>query len=81
MLFRSRGTLTVGAFADANVFDPERLNPAYPEFANDIPGGKGRLFVRSFGYAATLVNGQVIVEQGEHTGARPGQVLREFARV
>jgi N-acyl-D-aspartate/D-glutamate deacylase len=75
-----RGTLTVGAFADVNVFDPERLNPAYPDFTNDIPGGKGRLFVRSFGYAATLVNGQVVVEQGEHTGARPGQVLREFAR-
>ena len=47
---------------------------------NDFPGGAGRLCVRAEGYAATLVNGQVVTEQGEHTGARPGKVLREFAR-
>jgi N-acyl-D-aspartate/D-glutamate deacylase len=75
-----RGTLTVGAFADVNVFDPARLSPAYPEFQNDIPGGKGRLLVRAHGYAATLVNGQIVTEQGAHTGNRPGRVLREFAR-
>jgi hypothetical protein len=26
------------------------------------------------------VNGQVVTEQGNHTGARPGRVIREFAR-
>ena len=75
-----RGTLKVGGFADVNVFDPSRLQVGYPTYVHDFPGGKGRLQVRSEGYAVTLVNGEVVTEQGEHTGARPGRVLREFAR-
>jgi hypothetical protein len=38
------------------------------------------LLIKSRGYAATIVNGQVVTEQGNHTGARPGRVIREFAR-
>jgi N-acyl-D-amino-acid deacylase len=75
-----RGTLTEGSFADLNVFDPETVSPAYPEYRNDFPHGAGRLLVRSHGYAATIVNGAVVTEQGAHTGARPGQVLRQFSR-
>ena len=75
-----RGTLAVGSYADINVFDPAALAPEYPEYVNDFPNGKGRLCVRSRGYAATLVNGEVVTEQGGHTGNRPGRVLREFAR-
>ncbi len=75
-----RGTLRTGSFADINVFDPDRLQVGYPTYVTDFPGGKGRLLVRSEGYAATLVNGQIVTAQGEHTGARPGQVLREFSR-
>jgi N-acyl-D-aspartate/D-glutamate deacylase len=75
-----RGTLTVGAHADVNVFDPDRLRSGYPTYVNDFPGGKGRFTVTAEGYAATLVNGQVVTEQGAHTGSRPGRVLREFSR-
>ncbi|MEI8336989.1 MAG: amidohydrolase family protein, partial [Actinomycetes bacterium] len=77
---KDRGTLRVGAFADVNIFDPERLQTAYPEYSFDFPNGKGRLKVRAKGYAATIVNGEVVTEQGNHTGARPGRVIREFAR-
>jgi N-acyl-D-aspartate/D-glutamate deacylase len=28
------------------------------------------------GIMATIVNGQVLMENGKHTGARPGRVLR-----
>ena len=77
---KDRGTLRVGAFADVNIFDPERLQTAYPEYSFDFPNGKGRLKVRAQGYAATIVNGEVVTEQGNHTGARPGRVIREFAR-
>jgi N-acyl-D-aspartate/D-glutamate deacylase len=77
---RDRGTVVAGAFADLNVFDPARLSCGYPEYVRDFPGGTGRLCVGSTGYAATLVNGVVVAEEGANTGARPGRVLREFAR-
>ena len=76
---QDRGILAPGNFADINVFDADAVDVAYPEYANDFPGGKGRLFVRSHGYAATLVNGEVVTESGNHTGRRPGRVLRNFA--
>jgi N-acyl-D-amino-acid deacylase len=75
-----RGTLQVGSFADINVFDIERLEAGHPTYVNDFPNGAGRLQVRSRGYAATIVNGTVVTEQGENTGERPGRVIREFAR-
>ncbi|MEM7141831.1 MAG: amidohydrolase family protein [Actinomycetota bacterium] len=75
-----RGTLRVGAYADINVFDPATIDFVHPEYVNDFPNGKGRLRVRSTGYAATLVNGEVVTAQGEHTGSRPGRVIREFDR-
>jgi N-acyl-D-aspartate/D-glutamate deacylase len=77
---RDRGTVETGKFADLNVFSADRLEIAYPEYVNDFPHGKGRLRVNATGYAATLVNGQVVTEQGVNTGARPGRVLREFSR-
>lgn len=75
-----RGSVKVGAFADINVFDPTTVAPAYPEYRTDFPNGAGRLLIRSYGYAATIVNGEVVTEQGAHTGSRPGRVLREFSR-
>jgi N-acyl-D-aspartate/D-glutamate deacylase len=73
----TRGTLAPGAHADVNVFDPAGLECGYPEYVNDFPNGVGRLCVRAQGYAATLVNGAIVTRQGEHTGARPGRVLRD----
>lgn len=77
---QDRGTVEIGKFADINVFDIDGLASEHPTYANDFPGGAGRLMIRARGYAATLVNGQVVTEQGEHTGARPGSVLRSFTR-
>jgi N-acyl-D-aspartate/D-glutamate deacylase len=75
-----RGTVEVGRHADLNVFDLERLATRHPQYVNDFPGGAGRLQVRSDGYAATIVNGVVVTDEGQVTGARPGRVLREFSR-
>lgn len=77
---RERGLLREGWHADINVIDFQRLETCHPEYVNDFPHNGGRLIVRSHGYDATLVGGQVVVRNGVHTGQRPGQVLREFVR-
>ena len=77
---KKRGTLEVGAYADINVFDPKTVQSGQPTYVQDFPNDTGRLLIKSRGYAATIVNGHIVTEQGNHTGARPGRVIREFAR-
>lgn len=74
-----RGVLAPGAFADVNVIDLEALALPMPEYVYDFPGGAGRFVQRSRGYDATLVNGEVTIQAGEHTGALPGALLRSGA--
>ena len=71
-----RGVVREGAFADLNVIDYAPLQVLPPEFVHDLPGGAGRFIQKSRGFTATLVNGSVFMEGGEHTGALAGQVLR-----
>ena len=71
-----RGVLKVGAKADLNVFALDDLFLPLPTFVNDLPGGAGRFVQRSQGYAWTIVNGEVFMEAGEHTGALPGRPLQ-----
>jgi len=77
---KERGEVRAGWHADLNVIDYDQLGTCHPEYVNDFPHNGGRLIVRSRGYDATLVGGKVIVANGVHTGQRPGQVIREFAR-
>jgi N-acyl-D-aspartate/D-glutamate deacylase len=44
--------------------------------AQDFPAGTNRYVVDAEGYVASIVNGQVLLENGKHTGALPGHVLR-----
>lgn len=76
MGLKDRGTLAVGMRADINVFDAAKVVECQPEIVHDLPGGARRFNQRSSGYLATIVNGQINVLNGEHTGARAGQVLR-----
>ena len=77
---KERGELREGWHADVNVIDYDALRSCHPEYHNDFPHNGGRLVVKSQGYDATLVAGQVVVANGEYTGHRPGQVIREFIR-
>ncbi len=71
-----RGRLELGAHADVNVIDFAALEMEPPEFVHDFPAGAGRWTQRARGYAYTLVNGEVAIEQGRHTGRLAGSVLR-----
>ncbi|MDE0178292.1 MAG: amidohydrolase family protein [Gammaproteobacteria bacterium] len=71
-----RGALKPGLRADINVFDPDRVAERQPVLVHDFPGGAPRYIQKSLGYKTTLVNGEVTLVDGEHTGARAGKVLR-----
>jgi N-acyl-D-aspartate/D-glutamate deacylase len=62
-----RGLLRPGQWADLTLFDPERIidRATYTE-----------PFQYSDGIEYAIVNGQVVLDRGRHTGARPGRALR-----
>jgi N-acyl-D-amino-acid deacylase len=74
--FHDRGLIREGMAADIVVFDPDRIVAEMPEVVDDLPAGARRLVQRARGVAATVVNGEVLLRNGEHTGALPGQLLR-----
>ena len=71
-----RGTLVVGKRADLNVFDIDRLEERMPEIVYDFPFGAPRFIQHAVGYKATVCNGQVVLQDDELTGERPGRILR-----
>jgi len=71
-----RGYLREGAVADLAIFDPQTVGPQMPEVDHDLPSGARRLKQKANGMLATVVNGQVLLRDNEHTGALPGQLLR-----
>jgi N-acyl-D-aspartate/D-glutamate deacylase len=74
--FSDRGLVREGMAADLNVFDPERVGPAVPTLVDDLPAGGRRLEQRSVGFRATIVSGQITIDDGKPTDAKPGQLLR-----
>jgi N-acyl-D-aspartate/D-glutamate deacylase len=76
---RDRGMLVPGYAADITVFDPETVAPLMPQVAHDLPGGSARIVQRARGYAATIVNGEILTRNGKPTEARPGRLLRAGA--
>jgi N-acyl-D-aspartate/D-glutamate deacylase len=73
---QDRGVLRPGAFADINVIDFDGMRLPTPEYVHDFPGGAGRYIQRAVGFDATIVNGQVFMRDGEHTGALAGRTVR-----
>ena len=71
-----RGLLKAGYRADLVLFDPARVKPAMPTVEADLPGGAHRLVQKAEGIAATIVNGEVTLENGKSTGRLPGALLR-----
>jgi N-acyl-D-aspartate/D-glutamate deacylase len=65
-----------GHAADITIFDPETVAPLMPYVVDDLPGGAQRLEQQAEGFAATIVNGEVLTRDGKPTEARPGRLLR-----
>ena len=65
-----RGLLRAQFFADLVVFDPERVadRATYTD-----------PFQYNIGIEYVIVNGKIVLDQNQHTGARPGRALRRNA--
>jgi N-acyl-D-aspartate/D-glutamate deacylase len=63
---RDRGLLREGKFADVVVFDPDRVADK-ATFAQPHQYPVGIEYV--------IVNGKIVIENGKHTGARPGRIV------
>jgi N-acyl-D-aspartate/D-glutamate deacylase len=68
--------LAVGRAADIFVFDPDAVDVGTCREEIDPFTGAARFRAVPRGIAATIVNGVVVVEGGERTGAAPGVVVR-----
>ena len=71
-----RGLLREGYAADVVVFDPAEIGPELPSARSDLPAGGTRLVQEARGIRATIVAGQVLLDHGTFTPARPGRLLR-----
>jgi N-acyl-D-aspartate/D-glutamate deacylase len=74
--FADRGLIRAGLAADLMVFDPDTVGPEMPEVVHDLPAAAKRLVQRARGISATVVNGEILLRDGKHTGALPGRLLR-----
>ena len=67
---RDRGVLREGARADVTVFDPARIGER---------GTYDEPHQYAVGVSTVVVNGEVVIDGADHTGALPGRVLRRAA--
>ncbi len=71
-----RGIIAPGYRADFNIIDFDALGLLDPEMVYDLPAGGRRLIQKARGYVATICRGDLTYENGEHSGALPGRLLR-----
>jgi len=64
---RDRGLLRAGTFADVTIFDPDRVRD---RSTYEDP------FRYAEGIEHVIVNGQLVLDKGKPTDARPGRALR-----
>ncbi|HKD68119.1 MAG TPA: amidohydrolase family protein [Candidatus Binataceae bacterium] len=72
-----RGRLAPAMAADVTIFDFDTIGPAgRQKLVRDLPGSGERFIVPANGIEYTIVNGEMLYEHGQHSGALPGKVLR-----
>jgi len=70
-----RGLLQPGMAADLVIFDPDTVRPVPEDVVHDFPSNGWRMRELAEGIHYTVVNGEVLMEKGTHTGSYPGRVL------
>jgi N-acyl-D-amino-acid deacylase len=70
-----RGLVQPGMAADLVVFDPDTVKPVAEDVVHDFPNDGWRMRELAEGIHYTVVNGEVLLEKGTHTGNLPGRVL------
>jgi N-acyl-D-aspartate/D-glutamate deacylase len=73
-----RGVLAEGKVADLVLFDPATVTARTPRYVHDLPCNGRRLICESEGIKATFVAGTQLYDDGRHTGAMPGRILRSY---
>ena len=71
-----RGLLREGMAADLVVFDPKTIGARMPDVVHDLPAGAKRLKQTADGILNTVVNGEILLTNNEHSGDVPGRLLR-----
>lgn len=71
-----RGLIAPGMKADVNLIDFAGLTIHPPQMVYDLPSDARRLIQKVDGYKMTICNGEVILQDGVDTGARPGKLVR-----
>jgi N-acyl-D-aspartate/D-glutamate deacylase len=71
-----RGLLHPGLAADITIFDPDTVSVLPEDVVHDFPAGGWRVRELAEGIKCTIVNGEVLIEDGKPTGALPGRVMR-----
>ena len=71
-----RGLVREGMAADLLVFDADTIGARMPDVVHDLPAGAKRLKQTADGILNTVVNGEILLTNNEHSGAVPGRLLR-----
>jgi N-acyl-D-amino-acid deacylase len=71
----NRGTIAPGRFADLVLLDPETIERGEEIEVADLPNGASRLVRHPQGIRAVWVNGEIVVENGRYSSARPGRLI------
>jgi N-acyl-D-amino-acid deacylase len=71
-----RGLVQPGMAADLVVFDADTVKPVAEDVVHDFPNDGWRMRELAEGIHFTVVNGEVLMEKGTHTGSLPGRVIK-----